>query len=109
MSEFLEGAVNQGGHTIYPVVDDGRVVGIASLRQVGEVVSAERDLVPISRVMDPLDSVNVLPPEARVVDVIDELQDEPRRAPVMDDGTLVGIISLSDLVRLLESEKALGR
>ena len=108
VSEFLEGAVNDGGHAIYPVVDEGRVVGIATLQRVGEVVSAERDLVPISRVMDPLDSVNVLSPEARVVDVIDELQEEPRRAPVMDDGKLVGIISLSDLVRLLESERALG-
>ena len=108
VSEFLEGAVNDGAHAIYPVVDEGRVVGIATLRRVGEVVSAERDLVPISRVMDPLDSVNVLSPEARVVDVIDELQEEPRRAPVMEDGKLVGIISLSDLVRLLETERALG-
>ena len=109
VTEFLDGAMGASGHAIYPVVADGRLVGIASVRRAGEVDKSERDLVPVERVMDPVASVTVLDPDASVVDVIEDLQEEPRRAAVVEDERLVGIVSLADLVRLLETEKARGR
>jgi PDZ domain-containing secreted protein/Zn-dependent protease/predicted transcriptional regulator len=108
VTEFLDGAIGASGHSMYPVVDDGRLVGITSLRRAGEVAQSERDLVPLERIMEPVGSVKVLDPDTPVLEVVEELQEGPRRAPVVDDGRLVGIVSLADLVRLLEIEKARG-
>ncbi|MBX3751310.1 MAG: CBS domain-containing protein [Opitutaceae bacterium] len=83
------------------VVDEGRLVGIFSERDVlVRVVSLHRDplTTPVAHVMtiDPITIDASMPVE----DVLDQHSGkEFRHLPVMDEGHLVGMVSVRDLLR----------
>ncbi|MGH2754805.1 MAG: CBS domain-containing protein [Actinomycetota bacterium] len=104
VTSFLGETAGAPSHSIYPVVGNGRLLGVVSLRRAEEVAREERDIMPVGRVMDAVDSTLVLDADAPVLDVVEQLQ-EQRRAPVVEDDRVVGMVTLSDLVRLLEAER----
>jgi PDZ domain-containing secreted protein/Zn-dependent protease/CBS domain-containing protein len=106
---FLDDVVEARGHSTYPVVEDGRLAGLMSLRKAGTVEAAQRATTRISDVMHPLDKISVLEPDVDMMTAVATLEDEPKRAPVVEDGRLVGILSVADVVRALEVEAARGR
>jgi PDZ domain-containing secreted protein/Zn-dependent protease/CBS domain-containing protein len=109
LDRFLDEATQTSGPSTYPVLRAGELVGMISQRAVVEVPSNERAIRTVAEAMIPRSELTILDPEADVVDVLEDLQKSPRRAPVMDDGTLVGILSVSDVVRLLETERVRTR
>jgi PDZ domain-containing protein len=108
VDRFLEDVVQGRGHSTYPVVDGDRLVGLMSLRKAGEVPAQRRETTPISEVMHPLEDIRVLRPDTDMATAVSVLEEPPRRAPVVEDGRVVGLLSVSDAVRALEVEKARG-
>jgi Zn-dependent protease/CBS domain-containing protein len=89
-------------HGAFPVEEQGRTIGLLTLRGVRRV---PREQWPTRRVrahMVPLGDQVVVAPEARMDGVVDKLQDgEANRVLVVQDGEVVGIITPSDLTRWL--------
>jgi Zn-dependent protease len=89
-------------HGAFPVDEQGRTVGLLTLRGVRRV---PREQWPTHRVRDqmvPLSDQVVVAPDARMDGVLGKLQDgEARRVLVVQDGEVVGIITPSDLARWL--------
>ncbi|MGH2693890.1 MAG: M50 family metallopeptidase, partial [Actinomycetota bacterium] len=108
LDRFLDGIVQGRGHSTYPVVDGDRLVGLMSLRKAGSVPAPRRATTAISEVMHPLEEIRVLDPDTDMATAVSSLEDQPKRAPVVEDGRLVGILSVSDAVSALEVEKARG-
>jgi CBS domain-containing protein len=89
--------------TTYPVVHDGRAVGLLPFRSVAEIPRGDWDGRTVGDCMLRLDQVPVLAPDDQVVDVLDELgESDVQRALVLDDGRLVGLLSITDLARALQ-------
>lgn len=87
------------------VVDDGSPVGLLTDRLVA--LQAGRGIDLDDRTLAEVDLQTVTPVEADsgVYDLLEHMAAETaRRVPVVDDGELVGIISLSDVVVLLGME-----
>jgi PDZ domain-containing secreted protein/Zn-dependent protease/CBS domain-containing protein len=105
IDEFLEGAVHGRGHSSYPVVAGDRLVGLISLKRAGAVVHDERPYRRVDDVMWPAGDIAVFPSDTEMSDVLDSLDREPRRAPVVDEGRVVGILSVSDVMHALELER----
>ena len=90
--------------TTYPVVEDGRPVGLLPFRCVAQVPRAEWDARRVRDCMLPLDEVPVLEPDELAIDALAELsQDDVGRGLVVRDGLLVGLLSITDLMRALEA------
>ncbi len=89
-------------HLGYPVVDNGRVVGIVTL---GDVINASRD-GRVERVMS-REVVTVTPNEDAFKALKIMSERGIGRLPVVENGRLVGIVSRSDLIRVLEILEAL--
>ena len=104
LEEFMDGVVRRHRFTTYPVVDGGRVVGLLRFAAVARV---PRDAWPRTRVRDsmlPLDEVPQLRENEPLVDAVGELSSEPPgRALVLDDGLVVGLLSITDVGRLVAS------
>src|ERR671937_219099 len=89
-------------HGAFPVDEQGRTIGLLTLRGVRRV---PREQWPTRRVRDhmvPLGDQVVVAPDARMDGVLGKLQDgQAGRVLVVDGGEVVGIITPSDLTRWL--------
>jgi CBS domain-containing protein len=98
LGRFMDEVVSPRRHTTYPVVSDGRAVGLLPFRCVAEVPRAEWDTRRVRDCMLPLADVPVVGRDDRVGPALQGLLRSPlRRALVVDDGRLVGLLSVSDL------------
>jgi Zn-dependent protease/predicted transcriptional regulator len=95
-------------HGAFPVEEQGRTLGLLTLRGVRRV---PREQWPTRRVRDhmvSLDDQVVVAPDARMDGVLGKLEDgEAGRVLVAQDGEVVGIITPSDLTRWLRRWRAL--
>jgi Zn-dependent protease/CBS domain-containing protein len=95
-------------HGAFPVDEQGRTIGLLTLRGVRRV---PREQWPTRRVRDhmvPLGDQVVVAPDARMDGVVGKLQDgQAGRVLVVEDGEVVGIITPSDLTRWLRRWQAL--
>ena len=110
LQDAVDGYFMRYDHSAFPVDEQGRTIGLLTLRKVRRVPS---DQWPASRVRDhmvPLSDQIVVPPDAPMDQVMAKLEDsEAGRVLVADDGEVVGIITPSDLTRWLRRWRALDR
>jgi len=88
-------------HKLYPVVEDGQLIGAASLREVSQVPEAERGTVPVGQVMQPVGPENTVQANRDAMEVMAEMQRGRSRLMVVDGRRLVGIVALKDIARYL--------
>jgi CBS domain-containing protein len=95
-------------HSGFPVEEQGRTIGLLTLRGVRRV---PREQWPTRRVrehMVPLSDQVVVAPDARMDGVLGRLEDgEANRVLVAQDDEVVGIITPSDLTRWLRRRRTL--
>jgi Zn-dependent protease len=103
LDSFIDDVVWRARHTTYPVLDDGHPVGLLPFRAVAEVPRSEWSSRTVRDSMVPRDRVPVFKPEGALADAARVLgESELRRGLVVDDERLVGLLSLTDLMRALQ-------
>ena len=85
-------------HTGYPVLRNGRLVGVVTLDDARSVKEVERDAYRVGDVMSA--DLRTISPDADAMTALQQMQENKvGRLPVVDDaGEIVGLISRSDLV-----------
>jgi len=103
VGRFVDEVVSPRRFTTYPVVEDGRVVGLLPFRCVAEVPRTDWDTRTVRDCMLALDQVPVLGPDDDASVALETVgSSEVNRAVVLEDGRLVGLLSITDLARALE-------
>jgi Zn-dependent protease/CBS domain-containing protein len=97
-------------HTGYPVMQNGRLVGLVTLDDARSVKEVERDAYRVEDVMSA--ELSTISPDADAMTALQQMQEKKvGRLPVVDDsGEIVGLISRSDLVtafNIIQSRGAL--
>jgi CBS domain-containing protein len=94
-------------HSAFPVDEQGRTIGLLTLRGVRRVPSELWSTRRVWEHMVPLGDQVLVAPHARMDDVLGKLEDgEAGRVLVVEDGEVVGIITPSDLTRWLRRWRA---
>ncbi len=89
--------------TTYPVLDEGRPVGLLTFASVAAVPRSDWDRRRVRDTMISLDEVPLLSEDEKAVDALAELSaPSANRALVVDNGHLAGLLSITDLARALE-------
>jgi Zn-dependent protease/CBS domain-containing protein len=110
LGEFVDRVLHQRHYTTYPVVDNGRAVGLLPFRRVAEVPRAEWETRRVRDCMIEADRVPSLSPDEELVNAAAELSaDGPGRGLVLEGDRLVGLLSISDVARAFELRSAVRR
>jgi Zn-dependent protease len=103
LGDFMDDVVSRRRYTTYPVVENGRAVGLLPFRCVAEVPRGEWDERRVRDCMIPRDRVPVLEEDEEVIEALEELSEDPvHRGLVLEGDRLAGFLSISDLARALE-------
>jgi CBS domain-containing protein len=94
----------QRRYTTYPVVENGRPVGLLPFRCVAQIPRTEWDVRTVRDCMLELDEVPILREDEAAIDALEKVgSSEVNRALVVDGERLVGLLSITDLSRALEA------
>lgn len=102
LRRFVDESFPLSRHAAYPVVEDGRVVGLLPFSRVTSVPSARWPSVTVADVMIPLDQAPLFDAGDELADAAMELSSGLGRALVASDGAVTGMISITDVSRMLE-------
>jgi Zn-dependent protease/CBS domain-containing protein len=104
VSEFLDGHLFRARHQGFPVIQEGQgVTGLVTINRIRQVPPDERDRTRLADIACPLADVATAAPDDSVADLLPRLTAcTDRRALVFRDGRLAGIISPSDVARMLD-------
>jgi Zn-dependent protease len=102
LEEVVEATTPGRRYTTYPVVDDGQALGLLPFRRVVDTPRNEWSSRHVRDGMLSLEQTPVVSEDELLTDALVQLgQDGVGRALVLDDGRLSGLLSVSDIERVL--------
>lgn len=97
------------GYGGFPVMRDGRVIGMLELAQVKAVPPEERDRVPVQSVLLPVETAVRTAPEADALEALQQMIQAGRgRLLVFEGETFRGLFTHTGVAQLLQIKMALG-
>jgi Zn-dependent protease/predicted transcriptional regulator len=103
LGQFMDDVAWSRRYTTYPVVENGRPIGLLAFRSVATVPRDQWDARRVRDAMISRDEVPSLSEDERAIDALAELAaGDVNRGLVVDNGRLVGFLSITDLARALE-------
>jgi len=89
-------------HLGFPVVDRGELIGIIALADIHRTGEIDREAMQVRDVMS-RQPVTTLPPTASVTEALKIMaMQNIGRIPVVEDGQLIGIVTRTDILTVLE-------
>jgi Zn-dependent protease len=94
----------------FPVMDNGRLLGLVTLDDVRQVARDAWDTTTIREIMTPAQELVVATPQEDAADALNKLQErDVRQLPVLRNDELVGLLRRRDLIRWLQFHSDLNR
>jgi Zn-dependent protease len=102
LSEFVDDYVYRYHHKLFPVTENGDVRGCLGTSRLKEIPRSEWGRKRVGDVLEPCSEANMVGPDADAMKTLMRMsRNGSSRLMVVEDGTLLGIISLKDLVRFI--------
>lgn len=109
LRDFVDDYLYHHAMDLFPVVDEGRLLGCAGLAQVKQVPREDWDRTPVRKICMSACAGNSIEAGADAAAALESMQrNKTSRLMVTDDGQLVGMLVLKDLLRYLGIREALG-
>jgi Zn-dependent protease len=103
LGQFVDGVAGSRRYTTYPVLEDGRPVGLLAFRSVAAVPRGEWDSRRVRDSMISREQVPLLDEGDAAIDALAELsRSDVNRGLVVENEHLAGLLSITDLARALE-------
>ena len=110
LAEFMDDVAFRHRFTTYPVIENGRVIGLLPFACVARVPRSAWEQTRVRDCLVPRAKVPIVREDEDLIHALDQMNTGGiNRALVMDDGTLEGLLSITDVVRLVswkESRRA---
>ena len=107
--QLVEDFVYKHHYQMFPVVEDGRLVGCVTTADIQELPREEWDRQSVSAIVTQCTPANTVVPETDAMEALSTMNREgTSRLLVVDGDRLVGILTLKDLLSFFSSKIALG-
>jgi len=108
LQTFVDEHLLRTGQRCFVVEEQGRVAGIITPHEVKAIERVKWRYTTIDDVMRPLDQLRTVGTDALVTDALELMgREDVNQLPVVRDGSLAGIISRGDVLRLLRTRAEL--
>ncbi|MEX2547853.1 MAG: site-2 protease family protein [Chloroflexota bacterium] len=108
VAELVDRYILPAARRAVPVAQNGRLVGIVTIRDIANVPPEQRGQVLVGQVMSGRDRLHTVRADARVLDAFELLgEHDLEQVPVMDGDRLVGLLTRADVARQLQLREAL--
>ena len=103
IDEFLEDCVYQHHFKLFPVVEDGKLLGSINVTDIRGLTADERAARSVAEFMKPTSAENSIPADTPTAKLLPDMvrPPAPARYMVVDGDRLVGMISLKDLLEVI--------
>jgi CBS domain-containing protein len=103
VSDLVYDHVMQGDDRAFPVVEDGRLLGVVYVENLRNVDRSTWDRTTARQVMVPQNDLDVVTPREDAMDAFQKLTSkEMRQIPVVQNGKLIGMLRRRDILRWLQ-------
>jgi CBS domain-containing protein len=103
VEDFIQRYLLGDRHSAYPVEGpDSSITGLITLTQLRNVAPNDRATTLVGDIAIPLDQVPIASPHEPLTAVMERLTADRSRALVVENGRVVGIITASDIARLID-------
>jgi CBS domain-containing protein len=103
VQQFVDDYLYNQFHDVYPVVEGSHVLGLVISKQVKNIPQSQWANTVLRTLMDPLSPLNSVTPDTDSMRALSLMhRTGNNRLLVVDNGRLVGIVTMKDLMRLFE-------
>ncbi len=103
VSDLVENYVYRYHHKMFPVTDDDRLIGCVTTRAVKELERSEWNRQTVGSITRPCDETNTIAPDSDALEALTRMSKSGEsRLMVVSNGHLLGILTLKDLMNLLQ-------
>ena len=107
--ELVESYIYRQHHKMYPVVDGERLLGCVTTREVKELPREEWERQTVGAIASGCSEENSVSPETDAMEAMAKMRSTgASRLMVVEDGRLVGVLTLKDLLEFLSMRIELG-
>jgi Zn-dependent protease/predicted transcriptional regulator len=109
VEDLVEDYIYKHHYKMYPVVDDEKLTGCVTIDQVKEIPKEERDQHKVEELVQSCSEKNTISPDEDAIGALSTMKkNHTSRLMVVDNGKLVGVISLKDMMGFLSLKIDLG-
>lgn len=102
VKELIDNYVYQSYHHVYPVVDDDKLIGYVSLKEVKTLNPEEWPKTTVRKIMIPTSQFQTVSPNTSALEALNLIHlSIPSTLLVVSDNRLVGILNAQDLFKLI--------
>lgn len=102
VNELVEDYIYRHHYDLFPVADGRRALGLVGTRQIKQVPRDQWNVATVADIMEPCSPDNTIGPHADAVRALSLMRRRNNgRLLVVEDGRLVGIVALKDMLELL--------
>jgi Zn-dependent protease/predicted transcriptional regulator len=101
LSEFIDGHLLQSAQQLWPVVDDGQLLGLVTLEEVRGVKREDRSVMTIGQVMKTRLGALTIAPDLDAASTIAMLDKQQSPLAVVEGGRVIGLITQRDAMKWL--------
>lgn len=110
IEDLVEDYIYKHHFKMFPVVDNGKLIGCVTLKQVKDIPREERDKHKISEITEACSRENTIGPEEDALQALNVMRENnASRLMVVEDNKLVGVIALKDMLEFLSLKIDLER
>lgn len=110
LQTFVDEHLLQSGRRCFVVQQNGGVAGLITPNEVKQVARADWTHTTVHNAMLPLARLHSVSPAAPLLEALELMgREDVNQLPVLDHGKLEGVISRSDILRLLHTRAELGK
>jgi len=109
LKQVAQDHIIPAGRSCFLATDGVRLSGIITLKDIKAIPQTQWDTTLLKQAMTPIDQLQIARMEDDATEILDRLdQEDINQLPVIENGSLVGIVTKENLIRFIRTRSELG-